>query len=83
MPTTSHTIRCLVALMALGLPATAVAHHGWSGYDSNTALVVEGTIRDAGYEHPHGHIKLKTADKTWSAVLAPPSRMDEPWRSRS
>jgi hypothetical protein len=29
-----------------------------------------------GYEHPHGYVKLVAADKTWIAVLAPPSRMD-------
>src|SRR4029453_17115167 len=76
MPTTSHMIRWFVALMALGLPAIALAHHGWSGYDSNTALVVEGTIRDAGYEHPHGYVKLESPEKTWLVVLAPPSRME-------
>jgi Family of unknown function (DUF6152) len=76
MPTTSHMIRWFVALMALGLPAIGLAHHGWSGYDSNTALVVEGTIRDAGYEHPHGYVKLESPGKTWLVVLAPPSRME-------
>ena len=65
----------LVAL-ALATPLIAVAHHGWSEYDQQTTLKLTGTIEEAGYEHPHGHIKLKTADKTWNAVLAPPSRMD-------
>ena len=65
----------LVALV-LALPLAAVAHHGWSEYDQQTTLKLTGTIEEAGYEHPHGHIKLKTASKTWSAVLAPPSRMD-------
>ena len=69
-------IRTLVALAALLLPAIAPAHHGWSGYDGNTALAVEGTIREAGYEHPHGYIKLETPGKTWLVVLAPPSRME-------
>ena len=52
------------------------AHHGWSEYDQTKTLKLTGTIEEAGYEHPHGHIKLKTAGKTWIAVLAPPSRMD-------
>ena len=64
-----------IALLALAAPL-ALAHHGWSEYDQQTTLKLTGTIEEAGYEHPHGHIKLKTADKTWSAVLAPPSRMD-------
>ena len=65
----------LVAL-SLAVPLAALAHHGWSEYDQQKMLKLTGTIEEAGYEHPHGHIKLKTADKTWTAVLAPPSRMD-------
>ncbi len=75
MPTTSHLIRTLLALAALGLPAIALAHHGWSGYDTSTVLDMEGTIREAGYEHPHGYVKLEAPGKTWLVVLAPPSRM--------
>ena len=52
------------------------AHHGWSGYDSSKVLELKGTIVESGYEHPHGFVRLKTADKTWVAVLAPPSRME-------
>ena len=65
------------ALAALALtPATALAHHGWSGYDSSRVLNLTGTIREAGYEHPHGYVKLETSDKMWIVVLAPPSRME-------
>jgi len=64
-------------LVALALaPVTAVAHHGWSGYDASKPVELEGTIREAGYEHPHGYVKLETSDKTWLVVLAPPSRME-------
>lgn len=55
--------------------APAWAHHGWSEYDSTRLLQITGTIREAGYEHPHGHIRLEAAGKTWLVVLAPPSRM--------
>ena len=67
--------RMIVAALA-ALPLLASAHHGWSEYDSTQELTLTGTITESGYEHPHGHIKLKTADKTWIAVLAPPSRME-------
>ena len=76
MPTASRLIRTFVVLAAFDLPAVALAHHGWSGYDSNTALKLDGTIREAGYEHPHGYVKLETPGKTWLVVLAPPSRME-------
>lgn len=61
------------ALLAAG---GALAHHGWSGYDSDRAMTLTGTIREAGYENPHGYVKLETEEgKTWHVVLAPPARM--------
>ena len=76
MPNTSHLIQSLALLAALAVPAVTLAHHGWSGYDSNTPLKVTGTIGEAGYEHPHGYVKLVAPGKTWLVVLAPPSRME-------
>jgi len=68
--------RHMLAAMVAAAPALALGHHGWSEYDSNQPLKLTGTIEESGYEHPHGHIKLKTPTKTWIAVLAPPSRME-------
>ena len=65
----------LLTLLALA-PAVALAHHGWSSYDSSKVLTLTGTIRKAGYEHPHGFVKLETPGKIWPVVLAPPSRME-------
>ncbi|NUT78127.1 hypothetical protein HNO86_24095 [Pseudomonas sp. C1C7] len=63
--------------VSLLLVATAVfAHHGWSEYDTGKPLNLSGTIEASGYSHPHGSVTLKTADKTWNVVLAPPSRME-------
>jgi hypothetical protein len=68
---------CLVLTMLLILlPVAAFAHHGWSGYDSSKPLTLAGTIAEAGYEHPHGFVRLETPGKTWLVVLAPPSRME-------
>ncbi|MEO5763797.1 MAG: DUF6152 family protein [Casimicrobiaceae bacterium] len=70
-------VRCAaVASLFASLASTALAHHGWSEYDSATLLTISGTIEESSYEHPHGYIKLKAPGKTWVAVLAPPSRMD-------
>jgi hypothetical protein len=67
--------RTLLAALAL-LPAGALAHHGWSEYDSSKLLTLSGKIVEAGYEHPHGFIRLETPGKVWLCVLAPPSRME-------
>jgi hypothetical protein len=68
-------IRSALLAMLLALTVPAAAHHGWSEYDSSQTLTLTGKIVESGYEHPHGHVWLETADKKWLAVLAPPSRM--------
>lgn len=63
---------------ALALAAPAIAHHGWGGYDSTKVLTLTGQIEQAGYENPHGELKLKVAApdaKVWTVTLAPPHRM--------
>lgn len=67
---------CLPAVAAAMLASAAYAHHGWSEYDADKPLQLAGTIEQGGYVHPHGFVRLKTADKTWMVVLAPPSRME-------
>ncbi len=76
MTPTLRTLAMTTLLALLAAATAAWAHHGWSEYDSNQVLNVSGTIVESGYEHPHGHIRLKTADKVWLVVLAPPSRME-------
>ena len=67
--------RRLVLTGILSLPVLALAHHGWSEYDSAKVLKLTGKILEYGYEHPHGHVRLEAPGKTWLCVLAPPSRM--------
>src|ERR1700675_4349744 len=70
--------RALVMVLALvaALTGTALGHHGWSGYDSSKEMTLTGTIREAGYEHPHGYVALDAGGKIWRVVLAPPTRME-------
>lgn len=72
-----HRRAIVVAIGALvAIPLGALAHHGWSEYDATQTLKLTGTIEESGYIYPHGQIRLKTPAKTWIAVLAPPSRME-------
>lgn len=66
----------LIMIGALAVPGLVLAHHGWSEYDSSKALKLTGKVVASGYEHPHGHVRLEAPGKTWSVVLAPPSRME-------
>ena len=66
-----------VALLIFTVGAAPVgAHHGWSGYDSTKELTLTGIIKESGYEHPHGHVRLEVPGKRWLVVLAPPTRME-------
>ena len=66
----------ITVVLTLGAAAAAHAHHGWSEYDSSKPLKIAGTIKESGYEHPHGHVTLQAKDRSWHVVLAPPSRMN-------
>ena len=66
-----------IALVLLGVGVVPVgAHHGCSGYDVTKEMTLAGTIKEAGYEHPHGHVRLEVPGKVWLVVLAPPTRME-------
>lgn len=67
---------CAGALVTVTLATGAWAHHGWSEYDSSKPLTLTGVVKESGYEHPHGHVRLEAPGKTWNVVLAPPSRME-------
>jgi hypothetical protein len=73
-----QTPRSLLALLGISciLAGTVLAHHGWTGYDEQKTLNVTGTIREAGYDNPHGFVRLQVDGKTWMVVLAPPARME-------
>jgi len=78
MRRTILTVAVCGLLMVL-LAETALAHHGWTGYDESKTITLSGVIREASYENPHALIKLQVdggKGKTWLAYLAPPSRMD-------
>ena len=68
----------LALLFCAGAASTARAHHGWTGYDEGKTMTVTGTIRESSYDNPHATVRLQADGehgKTWTAVLAPPSRM--------
>jgi len=68
-------LRLAAATLALAA-MPALAHHGWSEYDATQTLTLTGKIEQSGYEHPHGYVILTANGRAWTAVLAPPSRME-------
>src|SRR5687768_13504721 len=70
------TATLVIGGLALACFSFATFHHGWSSYDQKKVLNLKGEILEYRYDNPHGMLKFKTADKTWTVVLAPPSRME-------
>ena len=71
-----RTAPAVVLLILVAGAVPVAAHHGWSGYDSTKEMTLSGTIKEFGYEHPHGHVRLEVPGKVWLVVLAPPTRME-------
>lgn len=65
----------LLGLPLLGLPTGARAHHGWGSYAADQPTTLVGTVERVSFENPHGILILKTPEKVWEIVLAPPFRM--------
>jgi hypothetical protein len=49
-------------LAALASPASAAyAHHGWSGFDQDRPLFLQGTARKVAWRNPHAEFDLELA----------------------
>lgn len=68
--------RALVFLAALAIPAAAIAHHGWSSYETENVLEVDGRFSSVSWANPHGTATMAWRGGTWRVVLAPVARME-------
>ncbi|GLK81150.1 DUF6152 family protein [Methylopila turkensis] len=65
----------VAAIFAI-IATPALAHHGWSSYDSSKTVTIEGPVLTSSYGNPHGDLTLEHDGAKWEVVLAPPSRMN-------
>lgn len=65
----------LAAVLA-GLPAAALAHHGWSSYDEDKPVTLTGPLKEVKFGQPHGTARMNWQDREWDVVLAPVTRMN-------
>jgi Family of unknown function (DUF6152) len=68
-------LSALLTIIVLGT-GLLYGHHGWTGYDETKLVQHTGVIKEAGYENPHGFVKIEADKKIWNVVLAPPTRME-------
>jgi hypothetical protein len=72
----SLTRRAALAVAVLALPATALAHHGWSSFDTKKVLDHAGPIAKSTYANPHGTLWMTKDGVEMTIELAPVSRME-------
>lgn len=69
-----------LAVLAVCLPMpSANAHHGWSSFDENRPLYVEGTVKSVRWQNPHVELVLEL--KTGGVVPADLASRDLPRQS--
>ena len=50
--------RTFVLAGAAGLALPAAAHHGWSSFDTESPLLLEGTVAQVSWRNPHVELVL-------------------------
>ena len=70
-------------VFAAALPLGARAHHGWSSFDPERPVYLEGTVRKVRWQNPHAELELELpaglklpADLAQRAVPAQTSPVD-------
>jgi hypothetical protein len=51
-----------LALNVVGMAGTAHAHHGWSSFDQDRPLYLEGKVRSVKWQNPHVELELEVAN---------------------
>jgi hypothetical protein len=51
------------------------AHHGWSEFDQEKRIELEGTVIESSFEYPHASIQLLVGEEEWEVIMAPPARV--------
>ena len=54
-----HLMLATLASPALGLPLVARAHHGWSSFDQDRPIYLEGRATQVKWQNPHAELMLE------------------------
>ena len=66
----------LSASFVAALAGGALAHHGWGEYDATKVFTISSPLEQVSPGNPHVTVAVKHGGRTWTAVLAPTSRMN-------
>ena len=53
--------RRTLVLSVAGLPTLALAHHGWSSFDQDRPLYLEGKVTKSRWQNPHAELELEVS----------------------
>jgi hypothetical protein len=68
--------RAVLALALAAWPVGALAHHGWSSFDTKKVLDHTGPIGKSSYANPHGTLWMVKDGVEMTIELAPVFRME-------
>jgi hypothetical protein len=68
-------LRILAVALATVFAPAALAHHGWSSFDTSKVLDLTAPVAQSTYANPHGILRLVREGKELTIELAPVSRM--------
>jgi Family of unknown function (DUF6152) len=84
MPTRRHTLQ-LLATAALPASFSSKAHHGWSSFDLDRPIYLEGKATQVKWQNPHTELKLELlpalklpADLATRSIPAQTANVDAP-----
>ena len=52
-------IKAALAVPAAGLAPLALAHHGWSSFDQNRPIYLEGRVTKSVWQNPHAELEIE------------------------
>jgi hypothetical protein len=85
-----HALRIrILALLALCVAGTALAHHSFAMFDQSRELTLKGTVREFQWTNPHAWIHLDVPNSaggvdTWQVELNSPNNLKrQGWKSTS
>lgn len=58
-----HRRDLLLTTLATGVAVPAWAHHGWSSFDQNRPLYLEGRVAEVRWRNPHAELLLELPEK--------------------
>ena len=78
-----NAVPCSPSLPPDSLPALARAHHGWSGFDQDRPIYLEGKAESVVWRNPHAELDAAPRARRWSCRPTWPSARCRRSRPRS